>query len=94
MTLNYAVPHGKIKFVLFDDREDSDTKGQLQEVYLGPDNYNLVTVPPGIWNGFKGFGDFTAIVANCATIPHDADEVDRRDPFDPNFGYDWNVKHG
>ncbi len=94
MTLNYAVPHGKIKFVLFDDREDSATKGQLQEVCLGPDNYVLVTVPPGIWNGFKGFGDFTAIVANCATIPHDPDEIDRRDPFDPTFGYDWNVKHG
>ncbi|MEK9725986.1 MAG: dTDP-4-dehydrorhamnose 3,5-epimerase family protein [Rhodospirillaceae bacterium] len=94
MTLNYAVPHGKIKFVLYDDRAASPTKGETQEIFLGTDNYVLVTVPPMVWNGFKGVGDVTAIVANCATIPHDPQEIDRRDPFDPAIGYDWNVKHG
>jgi dTDP-4-dehydrorhamnose 3,5-epimerase len=94
MTLNYAVPHGKIKFVLHDDRADSPTKGETQEIFLGTDNYALVTVPPMVWNGFKGVGDVTAIVANCATIPHDPQEIDRRDPFDPAIGYDWDVKHG
>lgn len=93
MTLNYAVPHGNIKFVLFDDRPESPTKGQLQEVFLGPDNYQLVTVPPMVWNGFKGIGSETAIVANCATIPHDPDEIDRLDPFDPSIPYDWQIKH-
>ncbi len=93
MTLNYAVPHGNIKFVLFDDRPESPTKGQLQEVFLGPDNYQLVTVPPMVWNGFKGIGSEAAIVANCATIPHDPDEIDRLDPFDPSIPYDWEIKH-
>src|SRR5437879_260576 len=60
MTLNYAVPHGKIKFVLYDDRQNSTTRGEVQEFFLGPDNYCLVTVPPGIWNGFKGLGQETA----------------------------------
>jgi hypothetical protein len=36
MTLNYAVPHGKIKFVLFDERPESATRGELQEIYMGP----------------------------------------------------------
>lgn len=94
MTLNYAVPHGKIKFVLFDDREASPTRGEIQEIFLGTDNYVLVTVPPLVWNGFKGVGDHTALVANCASIPHDPQEIDRRDPFDPAIGYDWGVKHG
>lgn len=93
MTLNYAVPHGNIKFVLFDNRPESPTKGRLQEVFLGPDNYQLVTVPPMVWNGFKGIGLQTAIVANCATIPHDPDEIDRLDPFDPSIPYDWEIKH-
>lgn len=93
MTLNYAVPHGNIKFVLFDARPESPTKGRLQEVFLGPDNYQLVTVPPMVWNGFKGIGLQTAIVANCATIPHDPDEIDRLDPFDPSIPYDWEIKH-
>lgn len=93
MVLNYAVPHGNIKFVLFDDRVKSPTLGQVQEIFLGPDNYCLVTVPPGIWNGFKGIGQEMAIVANCSSIPHRADEIDRLDPFDPSIPYHWELKN-
>ncbi len=93
MVLNYAVPHGHIKFVLYDDRPESTTRGQLQELFLGPDNYCLVTVPPLVWNGFKGIGTETAIVANCASIPHDPDEIERKSPFDPSIPYDWALQH-
>ena len=93
MTLNYAVPYGNIKFVLYDDRFDSPTKGELQELFLGPDQYQLVTVPPMVWNGFKGVGTEMAIVANCATEPHDPQEIDRLDLFDPSIPYDWEIKH-
>lgn len=93
MVLNYVVPQGRIKFVLFDDRPDSPTHGKLQELFIGEDNYCLVTVPPLIWNGFKGIGTETAIVANCASIPHDPNEIDRKDPFDPSIPYDWAIKH-
>lgn len=93
MTLNYAVPHGHIKFVIYDDRADSPTKGQIQELFLGPDNYFLVTVPPMLWNGFKGIGTETAIVANCGTIPHDPDEILRRETADQSIPYDWGIKH-
>lgn len=92
MILNYAVPSGQIKFVLFDDRADSATRGQVQEIFMGPDNYCLVTVPPCVWNCFKGIGTATAIVANCASIPHDPDEIERKDPFDPSVPYDWALK--
>ncbi len=93
MILNYAVPHGNIKFVLYDDRSDSLTRGQLQEIFLGPDNYCLVTVPPMIWNGFKGIGSEAAVIANCASIAHDPTEIERKDPFDPSIPYDWAIKH-
>jgi len=93
MTLNYAVPHGRIKFVLFDDRPASSTQGEIQELFLGPDNYCLVTVPPGIWNGFKGIGSETAIVANCASIPHDPEEIIRRPAFDSDIPYDWQIRY-
>ncbi len=43
----------------------------LDEIYLGEANYALVTVPPFVWNGFKGIGEHRSIVANCASIPHD-----------------------
>lgn len=94
MILNYAVPHGHLKFVLYDDRQDSPTRGQLQEIFMGPDSYVLVTVPPLIWNGFKGIGTEMAIVANCASIPHDPSEIERLDPQTPSIPYDWDIRHG
>jgi dTDP-4-dehydrorhamnose 3,5-epimerase len=93
MSLNYACVFGRIKLVLFDDRDGSATRGKLQEVFLGPDNYSLAIVPPGIWNGFKGLNDPCAIVANCATHPHDPTRSDRLDPFDNHIPYDWALKH-
>lgn len=92
MTLNYAVVSGAIKLVLFDDRPQSPTHGQLQEVFLGDANYQLVRVPPGIWNGFKGLGVQPAIVANCATIPHDPQEIVRISALDSHIPYDWGLK--
>lgn len=91
MTLNYAVPFGRIKFVLFDDRKESPTRGEVQEFFLGPDNYCLVTVPPMVWNGFKGIGGEMAIVANCSSIPHDPSEIERRDPTDISIPYNWDL---
>lgn len=87
MTLNYACVHGRIKHVMFDDREGSPTRGALMEVFLGPDQYSLVIVPPGVWNGFKGMTD--ALVANCASHAHDPTHSDRLDPFDNHIPYDW-----
>lgn len=93
MVLNYAVPHGHIKFVLYDDRQNSPTFGELQEIFMGEDNYCLVTVPPLVWNGFKGIGVEMAIVANCTTVSHSPDEIERRDPFDTFIPYDWALRH-
>ena len=93
MTLSYAVPVGKIKLVLYDDRPDSPSKNRIQEAYLGPDNYNLVVIPPMIWNGFKGLGSELSLVANCANLAHDPDEIDRLDPTAPQIPYDWEIKH-
>ena len=94
MTLNYAVIVGRIKLVLYDEREDSPTRGKLQEIFAGEDNYCLITVPPNVWNGFKGLGVEPAILANCATEPYDPSEIVRSDPFSDRVPYDWNLKHG
>ena len=77
MTLNYAVIFGEIKFVLYDDRPDSSTKGKIQEFFISPENYMLVTVPPLIWNGFVlGFRLYSC----KATLPHSPDELVRKPP--------------
>jgi dTDP-4-dehydrorhamnose 3,5-epimerase len=93
MTLNYACIFGRVKLVAFDDRSESLTHGCLLEVFLGPDNYSLVTIPPGVWNGLKGMTEPYAIVANCSTHPHDPRLTTRLDPFDAHIPYSWDVKH-
>jgi len=92
MTLNYACIDGRIKLVLYDDRAESATRGEVMEFFLGPDDYSLVQIPPGVWNGFKGMGTQRSIVANCSTHPHDPTRSDRLDPFENNIPYDWNVR--
>ncbi|MBI4165286.1 MAG: dTDP-4-dehydrorhamnose 3,5-epimerase family protein [Acidobacteria bacterium] len=93
MTLNYACIEGRIKLVLYDDREGSATKGKLMEIFLGSDNYSLVIIPPNVWNGFKGMSAPHAMVANCCTHPHDPSRSMRMDPFDNTIPYSWDVKH-
>ena len=92
MTVNYVCVIGKIKLVLFDDREQSKTKGDLQEIFLTTENYNLVSVPPGVWNGFKSIENKFSIIANCSDLPHDPQEMLRRPYDDPYFNYSWDIK--
>lgn len=92
MIINYAVPYGMIKLVCYDDREGSKTKGEINEIYLGNDNHVLVKVPPFVWNGFKCVGPNAAVVANCASIPHDPNEIVRLDPHKSHIPYDWATK--
>lgn len=94
MTLNYAVVSGMIKLVLYDERPDSPTYKELQELFVGDSNYVLVHIPPGVWNGFKCISLTPAIVANCATLPHDPGEIVRLSPLDNHIPYDWELKHG
>ncbi len=94
MTLNYACIWGRVKLVLYDERPDSPTRGQLIERFLGPDDYSLVVIPPQIWTGFKGMTE-VSLVANCATHPHDPrqSQSERIDPFTDRIPYDWAVRH-
>lgn len=93
MTLNYAVVTGMIKLVLYDDRPQSPTRAERMELFIGDEHYALVTVPPLVWNGFKGIGTEPAIVANCATEPHDPTEIERLDPTSACIPYQWDVRH-
>jgi len=93
MTLNYVVLKGIIKFVLYDDRPESKTYHEIQEIIIGENQYIMVTVPPCVWNGFKGIGLEEAFVINFTDIPHDPDEIVRMDPHQNDIiNYNWAVK--
>ena len=85
MTLNLIVPLGKIKFVLFDDRKESNNR--FQEVIISKENYCRLTVPPMIWVGFKGLSSFKSILLNIASIPHNPKEVDKKEI--DKIQFDW-----
>lgn len=74
MTLNLVVIEGEIRFVLFDGRDGSATQGVFHEVRLSLNNYQRLTVPPGIWMAFQGIGTGKNILLNVASIEHDPQE--------------------
>ena len=68
---HFAVPVGRIRLAIYDDREDSRTRGQVQTIELGrPDAYFRLRIPPGLWYGFACISDAPALLANCADLPH------------------------
>lgn len=85
----YAVIQGMIKLVLCDNRPESPTYKELMEIFTGEDNYQLIRIPTGVINGYKTIGTKTAIVANCATLPHQPDEMLRYDPHGDKVPYKW-----
>jgi dTDP-4-dehydrorhamnose 3,5-epimerase len=89
-TQNLAVPVGRIRLVIYDDRIESSTKGNLQILELGrPECYVRVVIPPGIWYGFACLGNTPALLANCADIPHDPLESSSKDITDQSIPYIW-----
>jgi dTDP-4-dehydrorhamnose 3,5-epimerase len=91
MTLNLVVIAGSVRFVLYDDRGDSPTKGKYQSVKIGPMvNYSRLTVPPKLWMAFQCIGSETGVLLNIANIEHDPDEVTRKTIGDINF--DWSIE--
>ncbi len=87
MTLNLIVPIGEVRFVIYDDRHDSVSHGQYQEVVLSKGNYCRLTVPPMVWMGFQGIGDSKNMLLNIADIEHRPEEADRKEI--NAIKYDW-----
>jgi dTDP-4-dehydrorhamnose 3,5-epimerase len=93
---NIAVVKGMLKLVLFDDREGSPTRGELNEFFLGEHNPILVHVPRNVYHGWKCIGSEEAFVVNCVTEPYDYKEPDEhRLPFDTEqIPYNWGIQMG
>jgi dTDP-4-dehydrorhamnose 3,5-epimerase len=93
MTLNYVVVIGPVMVGLVDGRPDSQTYGRSERIMLydqGPE-YQLLTIPPGVWNGFRSpvGSDKHAMIANFASLEHDSDEIERVHPDDFKFPFHW-----
>lgn len=89
MTLNLMVPLGAVRFIIFDDRKYSKSKGKYQEVILSRNNYCRMTVPPMVWMGFQGIDENTSMLLNIADIEHVPEEADRKEINE--IKYEWEL---
>lgn len=79
-TLNLVVAVGAVKFVIHDDRAESPTRGQFQEITLSPNgNYQRLTVAPGLWMAFAGADEQTSMLMDLIPEVHDPSESDRKE---------------
>lgn len=82
MTLNLVVPVGRVAVGVIDEEA---RRGRIYE--LGSESYARLTVPPGLWAGFRGLARETSLMLNVANIEHDIDEADRLP--ETEFGFSW-----
>lgn len=90
MTLNLIVPVGAINFVIYDNREGSETKGQFESHELSLDNYQRLTIQPGLWMAFQGVGEGQNMLLNIASIEHDKSESENVEQ--EQIPYDWETE--
>jgi dTDP-4-dehydrorhamnose 3,5-epimerase len=95
-TDNIACVKGMLKLVLYDNRENSATKGEVNEFFLGEHNPMLVQVPKGVYHGWKCVSESEAFVINCPTEPYNYSQPDehRLDPHKNDIPYKWDRKDG
>ncbi len=88
MTLNLIVPVGSIRFVVYDDRDGSKTKGQFSDIILSAKNYMRLTVAPDLWMAFRGIGPSENILLNIASIEHNPDEAINCELYEIDFRWE------
>lgn len=93
------VVKGVLKVCAYDDRQDSKTKGQLEEIILTSEKLQLVRIPGFYWHGTKCIGNEPSTILYFVTRLYDYKNPDEErrpwdDPLiiDPRTGkpYDWN----
>ncbi len=95
-TDNFIAVTGMFKVALYDARDDSPTKGEVNEFFLGNFNQTLLQIPAGVYHGWKCISEHEGIVVNVSTETYKYDRPDEyRLPFDTEeIPYDWGIKMG
>ena len=88
-TINLVVPIGKVFFVIYDDRDSSNSKSNFFKIELSDSNYQRLTIPPNLWVSFKGIGSNSNMIMNLSTMEHDQDELVKKEISEVD--YDWDI---
>jgi len=89
----FVVVKGVAKVVLYDAREDSPTRGQVREFFLGENNPIMLRIPPGVMHGYKTVGVEPSLLLNFPTEAYNPDDPDEfRLPYDAEeIPYNWDL---
>jgi dTDP-4-dehydrorhamnose 3,5-epimerase len=87
---------GMIKAVLYDARSDSPTFRKISEFYLGDYNPILLSIPPGIYHGWKCISTDESLIISVPTEPYDYKQPDeyRLPPDSQEIPYNWILTPG
>ncbi len=87
---------GMIKLVVYDERPNSQTKGELNEFHLGVHAPRVIVVPPGLWHGWKCTSLEEAVIINTVSELFNRAKPDenRIDPHKNHIPYSWERKDG
>jgi len=90
-TDHFYVTKGLIKVGLYDDRKESATYGEVNEVYLGEHCPGMLMIPPGVQHGWMCVSDCEAYIINLVSEMYDRSQPDeyRTDPHDNHIPYEW-----
>lgn len=75
---HFVCPKGRIKIGVYDEREDSPTKGELDTLVIGEHRQCAVRIPGECWHGFKAIGDEPAMLVNFPTELYDYEDPDEQ----------------
>lgn len=86
-----TVVAGMVRLGLYDGRSGGKTDGELSQFFLGVHSPLRITIPPGVWFGFKGVGAEEALVIAYTDIAHDPKNPDEEywDPLINEIPFDW-----
>jgi dTDP-4-dehydrorhamnose 3,5-epimerase len=95
-TDNFVAVKGMFKVALYDARDDSPTRGEVNDFFLGDYNPMLLQIPPGIYHGWKCIGEQEGYVVNVSTECYNYKTPDEyRLPYDTDeIPYDWDIQMG
>ena len=95
-TDNICCVQGMIKLALYDGREDSPTRGEVNQFYIGVHQPRLIQVPEGVYHGWMCVSREEAVIVNVPTMPYDYEHPDevRLHPHENDIPYDWERKDG
>ena len=91
---HFVVVKGMIRVGLYDMREGSPTRGEVNEFYLGENNNIVLKIPVGVAHGYKTVGMEPSLLVNFPSEVYNPEEPDeQRLPWNTDqIPFNWEIE--